>query len=80
MWMVGGLTVWLGLALLVAVVIGRGIRLADRRSVRTGGVLAPAVIDLPERVAAPVVRRRGIPVPPIGIALIVAAMALMTTG
>ena len=81
-WVLGGLAVWVGLAVAVAVVIGKGIRLADRWSADapTGAVLTVAALDLPERVAVPVVRRRAIPVPPVGIALIVGAMTLMTTG
>lgn len=65
---------------MVALGIGRGIRLADRRSVHADGVLTTAALDLPERVAVRAVRQRAIPVPPVGIALIVGAMALMTTG
>lgn len=36
MWILGGLTVWLALAFVLAVVVGRGVRLADRRSPGTG--------------------------------------------
>jgi hypothetical protein len=32
LWFVGGLVVWFVLAALAAVVLGRGIRLADRRA------------------------------------------------
>lgn len=35
MWIVGGLGLWIVLALLAAVVIGRGTRLADERSYGT---------------------------------------------
>ncbi len=80
MWVVGGLFVWLLVAFLVAVVVGRGIRLADSRSA------APAVPDLLATTPAAVpvtavrVRRRAIPLPPVGIALVVAALALELAG
>jgi hypothetical protein len=46
MWLVGALGIWLVLALLVGVVIGRGTRLADERAVGTGvdAVLTPAAV------------------------------------
>ncbi|MGY1618325.1 hypothetical protein ACI797_16420 [Geodermatophilus sp. SYSU D00691] len=44
MWMLWVLTAWLVVAVLVGVVIGRGIRLADRRT-EEGAVLTTA--DLP---------------------------------
>jgi hypothetical protein len=44
LWVLGAVTVWFALALVVAVVIGRGIRLADRREARSA-VLTTA--DLP---------------------------------
>jgi hypothetical protein len=85
MWIVGGLTVWLVAGLLVAMVIGRGIRLADERAPLSGptGILTTAdlsaVASSPARPALRV-RRRAVPLPPIGIALVVMALALMTTG
>src|SRR3954470_16526695 len=36
LWVLGGLAVWSVVAVLFAVVLGRGIRLADRRSLGTG--------------------------------------------
>src|SRR3954469_25989924 len=36
LWVLGGLAVWSVVALLFAVVLGRGIRLADRRSLGVG--------------------------------------------
>ncbi|MGY1604664.1 hypothetical protein [Geodermatophilus sp. SYSU D00815] len=45
LWALGGLTVWLVVALLVGLVVGRGIRLADRRSADEGAVLTTA--DIP---------------------------------
>src|SRR3954449_3864505 len=82
LWVLGGLAVWSVVALLFAVVLGRGIRLADRRSLSTGldDLLPTAHLPAPLR-AAPAaasanVRRRSIPVPPIGIALFAIAVAL----
>ena len=85
LWIGGVLAAWMGIALLVAVIIGRGIRLADRRSPGTGVSPVLTTADLPATAAArqPVaarVRRRAIPLPPIGVGLVVAAVALETTG
>jgi hypothetical protein len=82
LWVVGGLVVWLVVAAALALVIGRGIRLADRRSPATGIALTTA--DLPgafvaEHVA-PAPRRRAIPLPPVGVALAAIAVALETCG
>ncbi|UOY00209.1 hypothetical protein [Blastococcus sp. PRF04-17] len=82
-WVVGGLVVWLVVAVLLALVIGRGIRLADRRSPGTGVALTTA--DLPgafvaQRPAVAPPRRRAIPLPPVGIALAATAVALETVG
>jgi hypothetical protein len=83
-WVLGGLTAWLVVALLVGIVLGRGIRLADQRE--RGGVLTAA--DLPGLVAAEDAAqaaalsdpRRRIPLPPIGVALAALAVVLETTG
>jgi hypothetical protein len=76
-WVLGGLVAWTVVAFAVAVVVGRGIRLAERREieahhVRTGvGRLA----------AAPVAEARlRIPLPPLGVALAAIAVALETVG
>jgi hypothetical protein len=81
-WVVGVLVVWPVVAAAVALLIGRGIRLADRRSPGTGVALTTA--DLPEafvarRSAAPV-RRPAVPLPPVGVALAATAVALETCG
>jgi hypothetical protein len=73
LWIVGGLAVWVVVALLFAVVVGRGIRLADERSPGTGVVPAPVP-------AAARTRRRAIPLPPIGIGLAALAVLLEGTG
>ena len=84
-WVVGGLAVWFVLAFLLAVVIGRGIRLADRRSPAVGEPAILTTADLPTDMAPPLpaptrVRRRAIPLPPLGIALVVIALGLETSG
>jgi hypothetical protein len=64
------------------VVIGRSIRLADRRSLdmAVDGVLTTADLETKRRAAAPRARRRAIPVPPLGIALFAMAVGLETCG
>jgi hypothetical protein len=81
-WVLGGLAVWLVVAFLVAVVIGRSIRLADRRSLNMAvdDVLTTAHLETKRRAAAPRARRRAIPVPPLGIALFAMAVGLETCG
>ncbi len=74
--MLGGLAVWLLVAVAVGVVVGKGIRLADRRSPGTGAQQAAAGGD---RAAAPATRRR-VPLPPVGIALALLAVALEAVG
>lgn len=79
LWVLGGLVVWLVVAIAVGLVIGRGIRMADRRSAGTGVPLTTA--DLPIGLSAvPQAPRRAVPLPPIGIALAATAVALETTG
>src|SRR3954447_1083718 len=85
LWVLGGLAVWSVVALLFAVVLGRGIRLADRRSLGVGLDDLLTTADLPAslqpaRVAASGTVRRAIPVPTIGIALFAVAVALETIG
>src|SRR3954470_14777937 len=86
LWVVGGLAVWSVVAVLFAVILGRGIRLADRRSLGVGLDDLLTTADLPASLrAAPAaasanVRRRSIPVPPIGILLFAIAVTLETVG
>lgn len=84
LWVVGVLVAWLGIALVLAVIVGRGIRLADLRSPDTGAT-PDTTADLPAGMVArnPAVvrvRRRAIPLPNIGVALVVLAVALETSG
>jgi hypothetical protein len=81
-WVLGVLAGWLLVATVIGVVIGRGIRLADRR---TSGIGAPmTTADLPAAFVAPrpvaAVRRRALPLPPVGVALAACAVALETCG
>ncbi len=73
-WVVGGLTVWLVVGSVVAFAIGRGVRLADERSPGTG--VAPVGASAPS--SQP--RRGWVPLPPVGVALIVVLLALQTSG
>ena len=82
-WVLGAVAVWAVVAIVVGVVIGRGIRLADQRSPSAASVLTTA--DLPGSAAAPRraavrARRRAVPLPPVGIALAALAVALETVG
>ena len=81
LWMAGGLVVWLVLATLLGVVIGRGIQLADRGTAASYPTLVTA--DLPSSAPAPAVRRtrrHTVPLPPVGVALAGLAVGLMATG
>ena len=73
-WIVGVLGLWTGLGLALAIVLGRGIRLADQRAFDS------AVAPLRVRRAVAPARRRAVPVPPVGIALAVLAVVLETAG
>lgn len=84
-WIAAGVLCWFLLATLVAVVIGRGIRLADQREVLGTGDLP----DLTVRPAAAVARsravssrpaRRSVPLPLVGVALAASGVALELAG
>ncbi|MGY1683662.1 hypothetical protein [Geodermatophilus sp. SYSU D01176] len=74
MWIIGGLAVWVLLAFAVAVVVGRGIRLADVRAADPLSAPEPAVRP---RLRTP---RRRIPLPPVGVGLAATAVLLETAG
>lgn len=76
LWIVGGLVVWLVVSVAVAVLLGRGIRLADARTAGTGVREA----DLQPLLRPARARRRAVPLPPIGVALAASAVALETSG
>jgi hypothetical protein len=85
LWVLGGLVGWLVVAVAVGLILGRVIRVADERAPRTGPIGVVASADLPaglapQPVAPARVRRRAIPLPPIGIALAALGVALMTAG
>jgi uncharacterized membrane protein YidH (DUF202 family) len=73
-WIVGGLVGWLLLAFAVAVVVGRGIRIADVR--------AADPLTAPDSAAELRLRRprRRIPLPPVGVGLAATAVLLETAG
>ena len=73
-WIIGGLVLWVLLAFAVAVVIGRGIHMAD--------VLLERPLTAPDAVGELRLRtpRRRIPLPPVGVALAATAVLLETAG
>lgn len=82
-WILGAVAVWAVLAVVAGVVIGRGIRMAEQRRPGAAAILTTA--DLPGYAAAPQreavrVRRRAVPLPPVGIGLAALAVALETVG
>jgi hypothetical protein len=81
-WVLGGLAAWVVVGFLAAVLIGKSIQLADRRSA-IGDPAKPLTLEAFEAAAgtrtAPV-RRRTVPIPPIGVALFAVAVALETCG
>lgn len=82
LWVVGGLLVWFLVAAFVAVVIGRGISLADRKDAAGSldGVRIPERSAGRQPVGAASGRRRAIPLPPVGVALAACAVVLETAG
>jgi hypothetical protein len=88
LWVLGGVAVWLVLGVLVAVTMGRGIRMADEQSPHVGLPAGLSTADLPVALraraatgAAPAAVRRGpVPLPPVGIGLIVVALGLEAAG
>lgn len=80
--MLGAVAVWALAAVVVGVVVGRGIHLAEQRRSGAAGLLSTA--DVPGLAAAPQravgTRRRAVPLPPVGIALAALAVALETVG
>ncbi|MGY1795489.1 hypothetical protein ACI796_16075 [Geodermatophilus sp. SYSU D00525] len=83
-WIVGVLAAWVVVAVVLGVVLGRGIRLADRRSPGTGveEPLTPAVLGGARAAARPAARpaRRRVPLPPVGVGLAGLAVALEAVG
>ncbi len=82
-WVLTGLALWLVVGLASGVVLGRAVRLADRRAPGTGhDVLTTA--DLPPSMVHPrtgaVAPRRRVPFPPVAVALAAAAVTLEGVG
>ncbi|MGY1644309.1 hypothetical protein ACI782_24645 [Geodermatophilus sp. SYSU D00703] len=73
-WVIGGLLAWVLFGLVVAVVLGRGIRIADRRAGAD-----PTAAEVPAAFRSRTPRRR-IPLPPVGVALAATAVLLETVG
>jgi hypothetical protein len=73
-WIVGGLVLWVLLAFALAVVVGRGIGMADARAADPLTAADPAA-EL--RLRTP---RRRIPLPPAGVGLAATAVLLETAG
>lgn len=84
-WVVGGLLVWVLVALAVALVLGGAVRLRDVRSdgpppYAQASSSHTAAVDSRGRSVARGPRRRRIPLPPVGIGLAALAVGLMTVG
>jgi hypothetical protein len=85
LWVLGGLVAWTVVGFAVAIVIGRGVSLADRRAgIDDSLPLTSAAFEGAGNVSrlptGARVRRRAIPLPPVGIALAAMAVALETSG
>ena len=79
----GGLVVWVVVALGLALLLGAMVRLADQRSdapVRTTASVAGATALAGARAAGLRARRRRVPLPPIGVGLVALGTGLMVTG
>ncbi|MDP9460423.1 MAG: hypothetical protein M3Q22_09295 [Actinomycetota bacterium] len=80
LWILGGLFLWLIVASFVAVVVGRGIRLADRHEAASADVAATGVAVAASPLPAVRERRRAVPLPPLGVALVGSVLALELAG
>jgi hypothetical protein len=85
LWVLGGLLAWLTVGTLVAVVVGRSIRLADQRSTRelpnfVGEVGSRAPSASVATSGAAGVKRGRVPLPPVAVVLAALGVALETVG
>ena len=88
MWVLGVVGIWVVVASGLALLIGRGIRVADERSYATGADGRLTTADLPasfvpDPAPAPTrtfPRRGPVPLPPVGVALVVVVLGLQTAG
>jgi hypothetical protein len=75
LWITGGLLAWAAVAVVLGVVIGRGIRLADQRAGLSTEPLLPA-----RSLTAARTPRRALPLPTAGVVLAAVAVLLETAG
>lgn len=84
LWVLGGLIAWFVVGAGVALLLGRVISVADRRSATTAveprAATVPAALRAPAVAGAPAARRLQIPLPPFAIGLVAIAVALETAG
>ncbi|WP_147252172.1 hypothetical protein [Blastococcus sp. TF02-09] len=78
-WILGGLALWLVVAVAGGIVLGKGMRLADQHA-QHPSLLTTANLPVAAAPRVPAARRRAIPLPPVGIGLAALAVALMTAG
>jgi hypothetical protein len=82
-WVLAAVAVWTTLAVFGGVVLGRGMRMADERELKSAAWYVPADRPAVAPASQPSgvgTRRRAVPLPPIGIALAALAVALETVG
>lgn len=79
-WWAWGLIAWTGLAVAVALLLGRGIAEADCRELRPGGGIPALPTDVPHLAAHTRPRRRRVPLPPVAVALAVVGLSLEAVG
>ncbi|MGY1688874.1 hypothetical protein [Geodermatophilus sp. SYSU D01105] len=75
MWVIGGLLAWVLLGLVAAMVLSRGVRIADERAGADPLTAAERPVAVPAHS-----RRRRIPLPPVGVGLAATAVLLETVG
>jgi hypothetical protein len=78
-WVLGGLVAWTVVAFGVAVLLGRSIRLAERREIEQRDLTTAPDLAVDARVAVAAPRLR-VPLPPLGIGLAAAAVVFETVG
>lgn len=79
LWIVVGLVVWVSVALLAALVLGRSVALADRWG-DSRPVTAPDVAPAAQSAPGPATRRRPLPLPTFAVVLAGVAVVLEATG
>jgi hypothetical protein len=83
LWVLAGSAVWLVLGVLVALTVGRSVRIADEQSPHVGLPAGFSTADLPAALKAPsrvAAAPRPVPLPPVGVGLILVALGLETAG